>query len=168
MFKQFFDKWGIAVIFGMIGIIMGSVSIGVYMSTQNMLAHATKVSGTVVDLQYRRGSKGGGVYSPIVKFRTVEGKDIQDSASFGSDPPSHKVGDIVEVVYDPQSPEKSWQINSFWDLYFLPALFGLFGVIFTSVGLIVGYFTLVGRPVPGTSAAERANSGGGRWKKRRL
>jgi len=159
MFKQFFDKWGISVIFGMIGIIMGAVGIGVYMSTQNMLAHATKVTGTVVDLQYQRGGRNS-VYYPIVKFQTAEGKVIQDRANFGSDPPSHKTGDLVEIVYDPQSPEKSWQINSWWDLYFLPALFSLFGVIFTSVAAIVGYFTLIKRPVPGTSAA--------RWSKRRL
>lgn len=159
MNKRFWDKWCIALIFGLVGLVFDAVSIGIFIGTQNMLAHATKVSGTVVDMQYQRGSKGG-VYYPIISFQTVDGKEIQDRASFGSDPPSHRKGDIVEIVYDPNSPEKSWQINSWWDLYFLPSLFSLFGVIFTSVAFIVGYFTLIGRLVPGTSKST--------WKKRNL
>ena len=56
----------------------------------------------------------------------------QDSLS--SNPPRFKVGQDINVLYEPGNPNKAY-INNWMSLYFLPALLGGLGVLFGGVGV---------------------------------
>jgi hypothetical protein len=46
----------------------------------------------------------GGVYHPVVVFRTADGQQVRTETPSGSYPPPARVGERVEVIYDPANP----------------------------------------------------------------
>jgi hypothetical protein len=68
----------------------------------------------------------------IVEFRTAEGQTIRFQGSTGSNPPTYRVGEKLQVRYDPQSPESA--VIDSWDLW-LPS------TILIGAG---GFFVLIG------------------------
>src|SRR5260221_14249817 len=103
-------------IFGVIGIIM--LAIAGYISAAQLIFMNGKpqVQGTVVKNQssFSVDMGGGNVYAPLVSFTTLDGKTEQIESGVQSSPPAHRVGDIVQVVYDPKNPSDA-RINSPFD-----------------------------------------------------
>jgi hypothetical protein len=100
--------------------------------TQNLIGTMLPTEGQVVQVVSHPGSKGKVFFYPIVEFRTADGRIIRFEGSTGSNPPAHRVGDQVQVRYDPQSPESA--VIDSWDLW-LPS------ILFIGIG---GFFVLVG------------------------
>ncbi|MGH3168169.1 MAG: DUF3592 domain-containing protein [Trebonia sp.] len=62
----------------------------------------------VVDLKAYRSSGGdddGVVYAPVVVFRAADGREVRAETGRRSYPPPARVGERVEVIYDPDSPQ---------------------------------------------------------------
>jgi hypothetical protein len=65
----------------------------------------------VVDLKAYRSSGGGDdgddgvVYAPVVVFRAADGREVRAETSLRSYPAPARVGERVEVIYDPASPQ---------------------------------------------------------------
>lgn len=117
-----------------IACLVGGIVWGV--NTKKFVDGAVKTSGTVVEVQRRQSSSDDGpTYYPVVRFADAEGRDVTFTSSTGSNPPSHREGDRVEVLYDPRDPNDA-EINSFFSLWFGPLMIGgLFGTIFPLVGV---------------------------------
>lgn len=122
---------------------VGFAVLGVVLLVRNrrFLARALRVPGVVVDLRARRmgssGSGGGTVWHPVFRFQTYEGRNVEIVGNLGTDPPPARPGERVTVLYDPANPhnaklDKPGQSGGFAGWFFIA-----FGVIFTTVGVVV-------------------------------
>lgn len=153
--------------FGALFLVVGLILAGVSVS---FLANAERAQGTVVALEWRnddhdgasrkRRVNDGPVAYPVVEFTSAGGTQREFQGSTGSSPPSYEVGERVEVLYRPDSPEDA-RINGFASLWLLPLVFGGIGLLFAGIGTIVA-FAMRGRSqgassrkVVATSAAPR-------------
>src|SRR5262245_29553480 len=82
-----------------------------------LLRNGVAVSGHVIELRYAadkpsitftgrhgRGPKGR---SPVVEFTTRTGETRTAIGSINRDPPEYRVGDVAEVLYDPDDPSRA-------------------------------------------------------------
>ena len=80
-------------------------SVNALITQRRKRAVSTSASGVVVDLQKRVFNPGSaGVYCPVVEFRTGSGEVVRFESSRGTMPATHKVGQTIKVVYNPQEP----------------------------------------------------------------
>jgi len=119
-----------------IGFLFVIVAVIIYIRTRTFINNAQEVKGTVVEMVYRTSSKGSGSYAPVYKFRTIDGQTIVVQDSLSSNPPQFQVGQEIDVLYNPENPQKSY-INKWMNLYFLPALLGGMGLAFGGVGVFM-------------------------------
>jgi hypothetical protein len=64
---------------------------------------AVKTTGTVVELAESE-SDGDVLYKPVVSFSDQQGGEHRFTSSFASRPPRYRVGEQVDVLYDPDDP----------------------------------------------------------------
>jgi hypothetical protein len=77
-----------------------------------LLRTGATARGTVVELRHVPGNPSvrmgkGSVYSPIVRFTPRGGQERTVVGSTNRYPAPWKVGDVVEVLYDPDHPERA-------------------------------------------------------------
>jgi len=78
-------------------------------------------TGTVVRLQESSsGESGCCVYSPVIEFN-VDGQTHSFEGSNASDPPSYRVGEVVNVIYDPSDP-KTAELNKWSERWLFPII----------------------------------------------
>jgi len=116
-----------------VGFLMIGIALFSLTRTRNFINISEKTQGTVILNIYQADSEGGGGYTPIFEFRTLQGKKVEVSSNLRTNPPQFKVGQIVEVLYDPKNPEGA-RINKGFNLYYVPAFLGLFGLIVGGMG----------------------------------
>lgn len=124
------------VLFAAIGILLLAIGVFVTRRTRQFIAAAETAEGVVLEnlWQYSSSRNSSGTYHPRVRFRTQRGNEVEFVSDTGSSPPSYRPNESVEVVYDPENPQRA-SINSFWNLWLGSIiLFGL-GVVFTGVGV---------------------------------
>jgi len=100
--------------------------------TRRFLDSADRAQGVVVENVYRETGSSRSTswsYFPHVRFRAVDGRDIDFLSSSGSNPPSYSVNQTVAVLYDPQHPEHAF-VDSFGSLWASTVLLVIFGVTF--------------------------------------
>ncbi|MFF4531582.1 DUF3592 domain-containing protein [Streptomyces sp. NPDC001407] len=121
---------------GALCLVIGLVFAGISVA---FLTNAERARGTVVALDWQEDRDGGSrqdnppVAYPVVEFTSANGARTRFQDSAGSNPPSYKVGEQVEVLYRPDAPEDA-RIKGFLSLWLLPLLFGGIGLIFTGIG----------------------------------
>ncbi len=94
-----------------------------------------KAQGTVVDVVSRTQTQSGErktFFYAVVEFRTADGEAIRFEDSTGSNPPAYRVGDAVEVLYDPQTPQSA-MIDS-WVLWLPSTIVMGFGGLLAVIG----------------------------------
>lgn len=124
----------IKVTFGLagMGMLAGAIALGV--STRHFVASAQHAEGTVIDLLPSRSSSGDSVlYSPVVEFKTPDGREFEVRSSVASDPPSYHEGEKVTVLYRPEAPGNA-QISGFFSLWGGTLVLGILGAVFFSIG----------------------------------
>lgn len=89
---------------------------------------AERTTGTVVGYQTRRGNKGGATQAEVVEFQGPDGKTVQFVEKTSRSRFIMNTGHEVNVLYDPDKPEKA-RINSFWGLYFFPITLLIVGLV---------------------------------------
>ncbi len=107
-----------------------------YRHTFDFVENALMAQGTVTDLtrSARSGSSGSDTYRPVVTFHDHEGQLVEFVSGVGSSPPAYRKGEVVEVLFLKEDPQDA-EINSFFNLWFLPVLLSGMGAVFTLVGL---------------------------------
>lgn len=128
-------------IFPAVGLVLLAVAVVVWVKTRRFIAESFRVSGTVVALAARRGHKGGTTYSPVVEFVTREGAVRQFTDPVSSRPAGYGVGQRVEVLYHWRDHDRA-RLASPFRLYFVPALLGLMGLLFTGIGAVIAVSAL--------------------------
>lgn len=101
-------------------VILFGVSIWYTYSSYMFYSNGVQVEGTVVRLETSSSSDTGTAYSPVFRY-TVDGVDYEYESVNSSNPPTHRVGDVTTLLYDPENPAKARE-NSFWELWLLPCI----------------------------------------------
>lgn len=88
--------------------------------------------GTVIELvPSGRGSSPR--YRARVEFTTAAGTQVRFLSSVSSNPPPAQVGEHVDIRYEADNPHHA-QINTYWQVWFLPTLLGIIAAPFLLVG----------------------------------
>ncbi len=125
-------------IFLIVGVIMLVLAYSIYTSTQQFLKVSVKAVGTVVEMKSVRDSDGDLTYKPVITYKDRTGLEHTFTSSTSSNPPSYRVGDKVELLYDPQKPEQP-SINTWIDLYIGVLVLGILGGLFVLIPAFVLY-----------------------------
>lgn len=113
---------------------------GTYMAfnAYKLGASGETTAGTVVELEESHMPEGGCcVYSPIIEFQ-VNGQRYTFDGDVATDPPTYKVGETVQVLYDPADPNTA-QINKLSERWLTPLLL-IPSMIFAA--LLVNFFSI--------------------------
>jgi hypothetical protein len=87
------------------------------------------------------------VYYPVIRYQTEDGKTIIFTSSSGNYPSPYKNGDRVEILYDPENPQKA-RIKSFSSMWLAPVLcFGIGGIMFFTGSVILMWGKFSGRKI---------------------
>jgi len=131
----------IGLIFFLIGLVLLVAGLLSYNFTQKFITNSEVTTGIVIDLvRGTLNSEGSGsgsyVYYPVVQFKTNNDSLIEFQSKVGSNPPSARKGDQVQVRYPEQDPYKA-RIDSFMQLWFVSIIVGGLGVVFAGIGGII-------------------------------
>ena len=92
------------VVFVGIAVLMIVVAIMTGTNTSRKLAREQNALGQVTGITERKDSDGSSYFYPVVAFDVPDGGRYNVQLSEGSWPPSHRVGDLVTVLYDELNP----------------------------------------------------------------
>tara|TARA_B100001093_G_scaffold498878_1_gene547510 strand:- start:142 stop:810 length:669 start_codon:yes stop_codon:yes gene_type:complete len=118
-------------VFSPLLLIGGSVS---FFSAQSFKNSAIETSGTVVTLR-ESISDGSTYYYPDFKFVDQKGIERFIHSSTGSNPPSYRIGDEIEVLYMQEDPNGAKE-NSFFSIYGLSVVLGVIGLGYLLMGAL--------------------------------
>ncbi|MEN7550760.1 DUF3592 domain-containing protein [Rapidithrix thailandica] len=111
---------------------IGAISLisGIYevFRRQTLLKYGNKTKGIVFKLEEEIGSGGAVMYFPVMRFTTAKKEWITKKSSTGSSFSQLKIGDKIEIIYDPENPYNAEILNSSY--YSLPVIFILVGLSF--------------------------------------
>jgi hypothetical protein len=114
--------------------LMLAMSLYVARLTNALPKQAVRAEGVVVALQLAGPAGRTPGYSPVVRFRDDQGIDQLFLSSTTYNPPAHRVGDRVPVIYPAGAPQSATIDN--WISRFLgPVMLGGFGVVVGLLGL---------------------------------
>lgn len=82
-------------------------------------------------------------WTPVFAFRLPDGREMRVTADFSSSPPCCKVGDAVQVRYDPADPSRA-QMAGFLSSWLVATILGGIGAVFALIGGVVMRFALRG------------------------
>jgi len=85
------------------------IAIGIFQSLRisRLQAAGLRAQGQVVRMNSEHSSGSGGyTYYPVVRFRTDRNATVEFKDSVGTNPPSHRTGDKVTVLYLPGDPQR--------------------------------------------------------------
>ena len=126
----------IGIVFSLVGGLLVLIGVFIFIRTRIFISKAQEVKGTVIQMVWSSSSEGGGGYSPVYQFKTIDGQTIVVSDSLSSNPPMFKEGQTIDVLYDPENPQKA-RIKKWMSLYFVSILLGGMGLIFGGVGVVL-------------------------------
>jgi hypothetical protein len=109
-----------------------------FRETRNFLAISQTAPGRVVKLE---GNDARG-YSPVISFETPDGQERSFTRDYAAASfLSPKVGQSVEVLYDPAHPSRA-RVSGFFSLWSEALIIGVMGIVFMGSGawLLFGTF----------------------------
>lgn len=99
---------------------------------RHVRANWKRASGTVVAL-HEESTSDASVYCPVVEFLNANGVSSRFVGQYGTRPATHKVGQSLPVLYDPQTGHAQLELASDWSLAG-PQL--AFGLLFLTLGTV--------------------------------
>ncbi|MDR3415389.1 MAG: DUF3592 domain-containing protein [Nevskia sp.] len=133
---------------GKVGLLFGSIGLAMLVMAALIARHqldfgrrAAVARGEVVDEKLSCSRDDTAVhpgaesctYRPLVRFRTTAGQDIEFLSTMGSNPPDHRRGETVRVLYLTADPDQA-AIDSWLDRWFITLVSGALGALFGAVG----------------------------------
>lgn len=134
-----FFKYG----FTVIGLCLLAAALFLYLNQKAFISKAALSEGTVIGLAERSDtdlSVTSIYYYPMVEFHTRTNERIEFLSSSGTNPPSYRKGEKVEVLYLPNEPQNA----------FIKGFFSLWGAALI-IGGVGGMFLLIGGTILGVS-----------------
>lgn len=120
------------ILFFFIGIALTIYSIFSFFRQKRIISQSENAFGTVTNLIQKPRRKGC-IYCPQIRYQTKSGSVVDFQSDFGSQPASHKIGQQVQVLYNPFNPSQA-QIKSFFSLWLVTLISLLMGLTFTGLG----------------------------------
>lgn len=112
-----------------------------YFSQRRKMEDRVEVVGTVVELTTRATARSS-IICPVVEFTAFSGEKIKFTSEFGSRPAGYKVGQSVNVRYDPVDTQKA-EIDSAMNLWLIPLILVFMGVIACCMAVVfLGFYAL--------------------------
>lgn len=109
------------------GLFVGAV--WAYFKQKSQMEGRAPVTGAVVELVHRHtAADRSGIFCPVVEFSLPSGQRIRFTSDFGSRPASHRVGQSVNLRYDPMDPQKA-EIESGMTTWLNSLILAFMGVI---------------------------------------
>jgi hypothetical protein len=121
-------------VFGGVGFLLMALALIFLVRTRILNSNSQQAQATITQMVYSSDSEGGGGYTPVFRFRTLQGQEVEVSGGLRTNPPQFKVGQTIDVLYDPDKPQKA-RIKKWFNLYFVPALLGFLGLVFGCGGI---------------------------------
>ena len=107
---------------------------------------AQRTTANVIEMLSQTDKDSGMVtYAPTFKFQAADGSPHTVSSSFYSAPPAFHVGDSVTVLYRSDDPQTA-RIDSYWQVWGIASLFGIFGSVLLPAGLVVLFWPKITAP----------------------
>lgn len=126
-----------------LGVVALAIGIGLLAVAGNFLtddsalaAKGGRAEGQVIRIATHYDHKSKSWYRPVVAFTDTAGQRREFTSKLSSNPPGYEAGDAVGVMYDPADPARA-EIDSFASRHLGTLVFGLFGAVFTMLGLVV-------------------------------
>jgi hypothetical protein len=116
---------------GLVGLILWGIAFFMWTRTREFIVTARSGKGTVI----RMVSDSEGAYAPVFKFTASNGDSIEKQETVYSNPPSHAVGDVIDILYDPNHPQTA-RVAKTSNLYFAPILLAVIGLVFVASGAV--------------------------------
>jgi hypothetical protein len=104
----------IGAVCGLFGVAIFALGIYLGHNIQGLLAVGQRAPGEVVGLESSRSSDSS-TYHAVVDFDIPGGGRLEFRDSVGSNPPTHRSGDKVTVLYDPDHPEHAIIDRGVWN-----------------------------------------------------
>lgn len=112
-----------------------------WMRTRRFVEESVPAFGEVVEL--REHHDEGVTYAPVVRFTGPGGRVVEFTESVSSNPPAHRVGERVKILYRPEDPTRA-RVASTLSLYLLALIFALIGGLVSIIGLLLAAFAVAG------------------------
>ena len=125
------------IIFG--AILNGVLALILYNKAKNKYDNYLKTEGTVSGIIKEKGSEGGDIIIPMVKFK-VSKNEYEFKSKHGRSSWKIKEGDIVPVIYDRNNPIEA-EIENRIMQYAFPLIFTA-GCILALISAPIAYFTI--------------------------
>lgn len=125
---------------GVFAVVLLGVGIYQAMDVARLESSGLRAQGEVVRLVGESSSSSGGAYSyhAIVRYRTEKNVRVEFKDNVGSNPPSHRPGDKVTVLYLADSPRGQAIIDrGLWWNWAIP------GILFLSAALLAWLLVFV-------------------------
>ena len=157
MFKVFGAGVGLfGMFFCLFGCLFLAIAGGIYGFDQNSRSNMVLTTGTVTSLSTSESRDSDGfttiTYCPEVEYTTADGQTVSLDVNECSSPPQFKVGDPVELYYDPQNPQSVQLKGSVRNLAVLifEGVLGLLGLVFAVIGgvILLGGLFVASRRLP--------------------
>jgi tetrahydromethanopterin S-methyltransferase subunit G len=134
----------VGLIFMSIGMVLLVVAGYFVYDHQQFEKTAVTVTGTVVDFHSyvsNNDNSSTTMYSPIFEYE-YEGKKYTHVSTSGSNVKEYDVGEQLDILVNPENPADVL-VNSFMEKWFVPALLGFLGTMFTGLGYVA--FAVMGK-----------------------
>lgn len=119
--------------FAAFGLVFVAVGARTVVTARRFLRTAHRVPGLVTELQYRSGDSGG-LWYPVLRFTTEDGRQVDTTAMYGTSPAPARAGERVTVLYDPARPTRA-ALHGRVGGTLLGGVFVVLGGVFAAVGL---------------------------------
>lgn len=117
-----------------VGLLGGAV--WAFAKQQRTMNDRAQTTGTVVDLVSRAtASARSNIICPVVEFTVPSGEKVRFTSDFGTLPASYKVGQTVNLRYDPADPHQA-EIDSTMNRWLVPIILVFLGLIACCLGIV--------------------------------
>jgi len=99
---------------------------------RHFVASAKPAKGTVVTMLTEHHDNKTR-YRPEIQFTAPDGQPVKFRSGMSSSPPAYRVGEAVDVLFDPADPRKA-EIDDFKTLWMGYLIGGLMGLLFLVIG----------------------------------
>lgn len=97
-----------------LGLVLAYFSYKNYINSKDLVNNGIKTKATVIQLLTVAGDDGD-TYKPVFEFTNRSDQIVRFESEISSSPPSYRVGDTVDILYDPEDNDR--KVVSFWGLY---------------------------------------------------
>jgi hypothetical protein len=132
---QFAQYKKAAPLIGLLVVVLIGFAIYQGLRIAHLEAAGLRAPGVVVRMKEESSSGGHYDYFAVVRYRTDKNASVEFKDDFGSNPPSHRVGDKVTVLYLADNPQDAIIDRGIWWNWAIPAILVLVATFV--VGLLI-------------------------------